>query len=260
MSVPILTYHAVGDGPSPLWTSLPLFEAQIAAFAHSGWSTVPLAGLAARLEWGETLPERVLAITFDDGYESVHGLALSRLADLGFTATVFLVTGHCGGLNRWPGQPPSVPEAALLSWPQIERLAAAGWELGAHTLSHRPLPALRPAEAEEEIAGSRHEIERRTGVTAATFAYPYGAVDTGTKAIVRRHFQSAVGTRLGLVEPASDRFELERVDAWYLPPRLVPVLDSSLYRSYLRLRQGGRAVRRRWRRDWVQPAAAGGLG
>ena len=116
MKVPIITYHAIGDVPSPLWTTIETFEAHLAAFANCGYRTTSLANLLNLLRQGEPLPEDTIVITFDDGYESVYQHARSRLKHYGFTATVFLITDRCGLTNQWHGQPSSVPVENLLSW------------------------------------------------------------------------------------------------------------------------------------------------
>lgn len=45
---------------------------------------------------------------------------------------------------------------------------------GAHTVTHRGLARLPPADAEAEIAGSMETVASLTGRVPATFAYPYG--------------------------------------------------------------------------------------
>ena len=46
-----------------------------------------------------------LALTFDDGFANFAEHAVPVLQRLSFPATVFVVSGHCGRLNDWPGQP-----------------------------------------------------------------------------------------------------------------------------------------------------------
>ncbi len=99
----------------------------------------------------------------------------------------------------------------LATWDQATRLAEAGMELGAHTLSHPFLSLLdRPAQ-DREIAGSIDRIERRLGVRPRGLAYPGGDYDAASVAIARaRGLEYAVTTRAGDVAPAAARFELPR--------------------------------------------------
>lgn len=249
-TLPIITYHAIENVASPLFTSLTVFEAQLAALAESGYQTISMAAVFDWLHGDISLPEKAVVITFDDGYASVYDSAWPRLQAHGFSATVFLVTSYCGGDNQWPSQMDGVPKRGLLTWDQVGELAAAGWEFGAHTRTHAPLPAIHTVQAEEEILTSRKEIESRTGQTVRSFAYPYGASSPDIEAIVQRFFDGASGVRLGLVTAASNPYCLERIDAFYLAPRFIPFLGRPSFRHYLRLRQGMREIRRRFRPDW----------
>jgi peptidoglycan/xylan/chitin deacetylase (PgdA/CDA1 family) len=50
----------------------------------------------------------------------------------------------------------------------------AGLSVGAHTYSHRPLAALKDAEALSEMRDCRVELEDRLGRSIRSIAYPYG--------------------------------------------------------------------------------------
>jgi peptidoglycan/xylan/chitin deacetylase (PgdA/CDA1 family) len=87
-----------------------------------------------------------------------------------------------------------------------------GIDLGAHSRTHEPLPALPLAERRAEIAGSRADCERLTGRPVRGFAYPYGDRDADTMRMVRDlGFAWACSTHDVAVEPARfDRFDLPR--------------------------------------------------
>jgi len=250
MKVPVITYHAVGNVASPLWTPIDVFEAHLTAFAQSGYRTVTLADLVARLHRGEPLPENSLVITFDDGYESVYTDAWRRLRSHGFGATVFLISDYCGRDNRWSGQPDSVPVAPLLKWEQVKALAAEGCEFGAHTRSHPSLPTLPLEAAVAEILTSQQDIQVRTGQAARIFAYPYGVTNSAVTEMVRQHFDGAVGTDLDLVQTHTNPYLLARIDAYYLSASWIPRMHSSLFQHYLGMRQKLRSVRRYLYPDW----------
>ncbi len=250
MLVPIVTYHSLGDLTSPVSTPIEVFEAHLRAFAASGYRTVSMGDVVGWLRRGQRPPSDAMVITFDDGYRSVYREGRPRLQARNFTASVFLVSDHCGGTSRWPGQPASVPAGPLMGWDEVQALAREGWEFGAHTRTHPPLTMLDQAAIEAEVGGSRDTIRERTGQEVTAFAYPYGALNRGVTDVVRRYFTGAVTTRLGLVNRACDPYHLPRIDAYYLDPRHVPYLRAPLYRSYLSARQAGRSVRRWFRQDW----------
>ena len=251
--VPIITYHGLDDLASPLFVSPAVFESHLSALAQSGRVTIPLAVVLDKLRHGEPLPDNAVVITFDDGYESVCLEAWPRLCDHGFTATVFLITDYCGRDNRWPDQPAWVPTRPLLTWDQVETMSAKGCEFGAHTRTHPSLVCLPLTQAEDEITASQQAVHEHTGEPVRAFAYPYGAVNAEVHGIARRHFDGAAGTRLGLIQPNSDPYDLARIDACYLTPGLARSMNRPSFHLYLNFRRVLRILRRLFVADW-QPA------
>jgi peptidoglycan/xylan/chitin deacetylase (PgdA/CDA1 family) len=251
MRIPVITYHAIGDVPSPLWTTIKSFEAHLLAFARCGYQTTTLANLLTCLRMKQPLPANTIVITFDDGYESVYNYAWPLLKQYGFTATIFLISDYCGRSNQWPSQPASVPVEPLLSWKQVDRLVTEGYEFGAHTRSHLSLPILLPEVAEAEILISQQQIQSHTGQDIRVFAYPYGATNSVITQIAQQYFDGAVSTDLGLVHANANPYLLSRIDAYYLTPSWISFMNSSLFQQYLTLRQILRSLRRSFRPDFL---------
>lgn len=240
----ILTYHAIGDRLSPISITAATFAAQIRALAEAGWTALTLPRATNLLHQDKRLPRRAVALTFDDGFRSTVTTALPVLRAHGYVATVFPVVDYLGHDNAWPGQWPALPTLPLLGWSDLETLVSAGWAIGAHTLTHPMLPSLAADQAENEIVASGDAL-RRLGVPVETFAYPYGASSTLTRAIVARHYRAACGTTLAFARRDSDRFALPRLDAYYLrPAALIRWLDSPWLAAYLRFRRLMRTARR----------------
>jgi peptidoglycan/xylan/chitin deacetylase (PgdA/CDA1 family) len=252
MKVPIITYHAIGDVNSPLWTTPKAFESHLSAFAKCGYRTITLTDLLNRLRLQEPLPENTIVLTFDDGYESVYKYARSRLQHYGFTATIFLVSDYCGQTNQWPSQPASVPVEALLSWEQVKELAAEGHEFGAHTRSHLSMTTVLPEVAAGEMFSSQQQIQHHTGQEVKAFAYPYGATNSAITKLTEQYFAGAVVTKLGFVETESNPYLLNRIDSHYLTTTWISYIHGSLFQRYLGLRQMIRSLRRKFRPDWLQ--------
>jgi peptidoglycan/xylan/chitin deacetylase (PgdA/CDA1 family) len=255
LRVPIITYHAIGEKGAPLWTPVEVFDEHLRTLSECGWRTITLGELIAKIKTGTNLKEKTCVLTFDDGYESVYSLALPRLQRYKFTATVFLITEYCGKTNQWPGQPDTVPNERVLTWDQIAELSKHGIEFGAHTKNHTSLTMLTPDKLVEELAGSRDSIERHTGKPCRVFAYPYGDYSSSVLNFVRRYFDAAVGTNLGLVDDTSSLYMLPRIDAYYLNARWIPHLKRNRFKEYLRLRQAMRSIRRLVYPDY-QPASS----
>jgi peptidoglycan/xylan/chitin deacetylase (PgdA/CDA1 family) len=192
----ILTYHSLDNSGSVVSASREAFEAQMSALAEAGFRGVSLREALAYREARNAWPERSVALTFDDGYANFYEVAAPALAAHGFTATVFVISGHVGGRNDWAPPPEGLGERSLLSWSQLAELSSAGIEIGAHTRRHRDLRRLSASEALDEIGGSRLEIEERLGQSVESFAYPFGYVSPESLEIVRREFRAACTTTL----------------------------------------------------------------
>lgn len=127
-----------------------------------------LPGVAAAAGSATAAPT-VVTISFDDGWDN-QWQARDILAARGMRAT-FYVNGRFTGL---PGR---------LTMPQLRLLAAAGHEIGGHTLSHAHLPALSPDDQRRQVCDDRAVLVAQ-GFPARSFAYPHGENDATTRAIV----------------------------------------------------------------------------
>lgn len=98
----VLIFHRVLDAPDPLFPD----EIDAARFDTicswlGGWFNVLPLDEAVALRQARRLPARALAITFDDGYEDNHRVALPILQRHGLTATFFVSTGFLDGSCMW---------------------------------------------------------------------------------------------------------------------------------------------------------------
>jgi peptidoglycan/xylan/chitin deacetylase (PgdA/CDA1 family) len=243
-SIPILAYHSIDDSASVLSTSIQTFRRHLETLREMGLTTVQVSDIAAWVRGRRALPQRAIALTFDDGFASVYKQAFPLLCRYGFTATVYLVTDYCGRLNVWPGQPREIPRLPLLEWGQIQEMNRHGIQFGAHTKTHPDLRRLSTFDLEREVQDSKRVIEDRLGQAVDSFAYPYGHCDDRILAVVRERFAAACSTELAFVQGGSNPWCLERVDTYYLRPRLFPRhLYSPLAGAYLRVRRTLRAMR-----------------
>jgi peptidoglycan/xylan/chitin deacetylase (PgdA/CDA1 family) len=242
--LPILTYHSLDPSASVLSVTPRDFAEQMRCVADLGLRGISLREAIGYRETHGAWPERSVVLTFDDGYANTHAQGLPVLLRQGFTATVFVVSGHVEGRNDWAPAPELLGTQPMLSWQQVAELAAADIEIGAHTRTHADLTRLSPPRAEEEIVASRLDIERRLDAPVESFAYPFGNVSAASLAIVRREFRAACSTVLKRVrnDPAHT---LPRIDMYYVRSRehLERLLTGRLDR-YLTARRWARRARR----------------
>jgi peptidoglycan/xylan/chitin deacetylase (PgdA/CDA1 family) len=95
------------------------------------------------------------------------------------------------------------------------------------------------------VIGGKGVIEDALGSRVDTFAYPYGRYDNRSRELVSRHFICACSDRLGLFRSKSDRYAMERVDAYYLRSAgLFHAMVSRWFPMYVQVRSMPRGVRR----------------
>ena len=92
----ILAYHGISFDDEHEWNasqfmSAPVFRRRLETLRSSGSNVLPLGEAVSRLYAG-TLPERAVAITFDDGMADFHRMAYPLLREFGVPATLYLTT------------------------------------------------------------------------------------------------------------------------------------------------------------------------
>jgi len=165
--------YLAGTG-RPLMTACAAAAAEAAVGEGDGAQAARDSVNGRRAEWD---PARgPVAVTFDDGYDSVYTDAFPELETRRIPATVFAVVGAIGGHNTWDVRL-SLKRARHLSWTQVEELARLGIEFGSHGLTHRDLTALGEDALREELVVSKRTLEEHTGKRVEAIAYPFGKCD-----------------------------------------------------------------------------------
>jgi peptidoglycan/xylan/chitin deacetylase (PgdA/CDA1 family) len=256
--LPILTYHALDTSGSVIAIDPAWFAETLSVLHSEGFRAVDLADW---IDAGRPRSDRAFALAFDDGLRSIRRAA-GPLARYGFHATAFLVTGAMGGHNDWPGQPASTPRDPLLGWSELEELCAAGFRFSAHTRTHRRLDHLAEPCLEDELRGSRDDLEQRLGRPCRLLAYPYGPASPRVRRAAARHFAAAFGTRLDYATATEDLHAISRIDAYYLrTQRSLRRLVEGRWRRRLAVRRALRGVRAagvEWMGESRRVLAAGG--
>ncbi len=220
-TAPVLCYHRIG-GPLELGVTRvgrSAFARQMTALANAGWRTLSLQEFERRSRTvgaQHAAPllndrSREFLLTFDDGYASLAEHAYPILADLGFTATTFLITDYVGKTNDWDVRY-TWNRLEHLTWQQIEHWRARGFHFASHGATHRRLTWLADQDVATELARSRERLVERLGPDGGTaIAYPFGAVDQRVVECAR-----AAGYELGFagVKGNGDRLYLSRVPVY----------------------------------------------
>ena len=204
----VLIYHHVDEG-TPVSTSLSpaLFGEHLDYLAGNRYRVLPLQALVDSLRFQGSIPDRTVAITFDDGYRSVFTEAFPRLRELGWPFTVFVcpdVVDH--------GQGP------VVSWDQLRQMAAAGATVANHGLFHQHLQRRRDGESDRqwrqrtkaELLAAQQRIEEEIGTAPPLFAYPYGEFDQDLRELIKELGWAGFGQQSGPMGRDSDPVLLPR--------------------------------------------------
>lgn len=219
----VLTYHkTVRFELGGTWISPRRFERQIDALLRSGVRFIDETAFLEVLDGTRTASPDEVLLTFDDGYDDFARSAAPVLEARGVPALVFLVSGYAGRENDWelplPGR-----KARHMDWATVRDLRARGFSFGSHTVTHRPLTRLDPAQTADELARSRDEIAGRTGAEVRTLSYPFGMVDRRVALAAREAgYSAAFALAPPRGEGGADRFLLRRDGVWVIDtPRTI---------------------------------------
>ena len=227
---PVLMYHSVSPSAQPdphrVRVSPARLDRHLRLLRRLGLQGVSLAELLAARERGAAAG--LVGLTFDDGYADFVEHALPVLARHQVTATLYVVAGLLGGRNSWDDG----PRLELLDADGVRAVAAAGHEVGSHTLTHADLRGADPATLAHEVGDSRRVLEDVLQADVPGFCYPWGRFDDAAADAVRAAgYDHACVTGDHL---PGDRFTLPR--AYVAPGDRAPHLLAKLGRHHWRMR------------------------
>lgn len=243
----ILVYHHVSESTPRITSVTPAeFRAQLEYLEKNGFRVWGLDAIAHALRERAPIPDRTVAITFDDAYVSVYTEAWPMLRRRGWPFTIFTNTD---GVERGFG--------ALLTWAQLREMARGGAIIANHTHTHTHMIRRRPDESRGDwLVRQELEIRRAESLleehvykpvklrSRKLFAYPYGEHDRHLRKLVEKlgytgfgQHSGAAGTwsslqalpRFPVAGPYSDPAEFGiRVASLPLPVRSANPVDTIL--------------------------------
>jgi peptidoglycan/xylan/chitin deacetylase (PgdA/CDA1 family) len=205
--VPVLMYHEIADAAatsSKLAVAPEVFADQMTYLSDAGFNSLTAGDLAAILaDGGNGLPERPVAVTFDDGYGDFYDHALPLLKQHGLVSTIFVTTGWIGLDGK---------AKRMLNWRELDEAVHCGTEVGAHTYRHPQLDQLPERELREELYSPKALIEDKLGMAVPGLAYPFGYSNKTVRRVAKERgydYGYAVGN--AMTTGGTDAFELPRL-------------------------------------------------
>ncbi|MEW6989843.1 polysaccharide deacetylase family protein [Colwelliaceae bacterium 6441] len=207
----ILQYHHVSD-ETPASTSIsPLqFEAHMQFLADNNFRVVPLSELMNSIVKLQPIPDKTVAITFDDAYVDIltHGKPI--LDKFNYPFTIFI---NPGIVNKGPDN--------YLSWQQLKSMADEGVIIANHGFNHDSLARIPEGLSEQQwldkqtllLNNAEKIIEEKTGQSWRYFAYPYGEYTPAIQQWIKQNDFIAFSQQSGAVGLASDLTTVPRFPA-----------------------------------------------
>ena len=192
--IPILMSHGVERIPSedPEWPQLSAehFERLMGIVAGLGFESITYDDLAAWRAGTAELPARPVMIDLDHPAASMREEVFDILGRHGFTPTLFVNTGMLDN----PGTDARFAGTDVMTWDQVGELAAAGWLIGAHTVTHPNLSELASTDPTgerlaAELDDNLASIERHLGIRARDFAFTGTSWSSLAEREVKRRFR-----------------------------------------------------------------------
>jgi peptidoglycan/xylan/chitin deacetylase (PgdA/CDA1 family) len=175
----ILLYHGIESGSAserPLDATDREYVLQRSRFAqhidYLARHRIPVSSLDACVQ-GDDDRANPVVLTFDDGDLSGYTTAAPILEAHGFRADFFIV-------SEWVGRP------GFMTADQLRALRRRGHGIHSHSRTHPMLPSLGDAQIDDEVAGSRTDLEAIVGAPVSYFSIPGGAYDERVVVAARR--------------------------------------------------------------------------
>jgi peptidoglycan/xylan/chitin deacetylase (PgdA/CDA1 family) len=209
IELPVIMYHHILKSPDR-WgayvVSPETLEGDLQYLQDNGYTTIGIADLIAYTDGRQTLPEKPVMLTFDDGQASVAEYALPLLEKYNMCAVLFIVGSYT---DTYTENGDHNINYSYLTWPDLKRLKELPQiELGVHTYAMHSTDAGRQgcqigcgedAEMYKQVFSDDLDMVEKRFATylnfqPQAFAYPFGLYCDEAVDVLRQHGYQVVFT------------------------------------------------------------------
>ena len=180
-SAVVLLYHRIDDDRVPvLNTTAAQFAAHLAEIKTGGHMVMALPEVMAALNQGKSLPDKVVAFSFDDASATIYTRAWPLMKAAGLSLTLAIATDEIdrGG-------------ADVMTWAQIRELVAAGASVASQGAARLHMVKATPEVIAADLARARTRFEAELGHAPTLFVWPWGEASAEAMQVVRHAGYSA---------------------------------------------------------------------
>lgn len=210
----VLLYHHVSEsGPASTSVTPQRFRQHMQYLKDQGYQVWPMSKVLEAVFSPQPMPDKVVAITFDDAYRSVVTNGLPILKEFGYPFTFFVDTAAIVSKHS-----DSKTAALRPSWDDLRELQKHGGTIANHSHTHVQFPKRLENETDEqwaerirnEITTAQSLLKKELGSAPNWFAYPFGEYDRHSQFILANMNMWAFGQHSGAIGPLSDKLALPR--------------------------------------------------
>ncbi|TMM45677.1 polysaccharide deacetylase family protein [Colwellia ponticola] len=211
----ILQYHHVSEStPASTSISPKQFEVHLQYLKDNNFTVVPLSELIDGIKKQQPLPDKSVAITFDDAYINVLTNAKPILDKFSFPYTIYV---NPGIINRND----SKEKSQYLSWAQLKSMADEGVIIANHGYEHDSMVRISEGLTQAQWLSKQTElllkaeaiIKEKTGQSWRYYAYPYGEYDLAVQAWAKANNFVAFSQQSGAIDLSTDLTSVPRFPA-----------------------------------------------
>lgn len=201
VNIPILMYHSIADydANNSLLVPVAQFTEQMKWLKNEGFTPMLMGDVLKAMKTGE-VPNKPVAITFDDGYADNYTAAFKALVDNDMKATFFIITDNTDR-DSW-----------YMNSTMLKEMAAKGMGIENHTSKHQELNKISRANKAAIIKEAKDFLKEKVGVDSKFLCYPVGRYDDETIRVAKElGIEASVTTNGGFASSKTGMFELNRV-------------------------------------------------
>ncbi|MDR2635499.1 MAG: polysaccharide deacetylase family protein [Campylobacteraceae bacterium] len=196
----IFLYHRFNDDRYPSTNvQNSVLRKQFEFLKDNNYTVVPLQAIVDKLDQNETLPDKWVSLTIDDGYKSFLN-ALPIFEEFGYPFTMFVYVEAAE--KKYPD---------FLSWEELKKLENSNGTLAFHSYSHEHQTQQSPEELRADFKKGLEIYEKMLGSKSAFYSYPYGEFNDEVQSIAKEFgFGAILNQNIGTVSDSSSVYDLNR--------------------------------------------------
>lgn len=171
--VPILMYHSISNDQatanlSGLRVTKDNFDVQMKYLKDNGYYTLSMDEVNDFITKNKPIPEKSVALTFDDGYKDNYTNVYPVLKQYGFKATIFVIAGNID------------KDSDYLTSAQLKEMQSNGVDIESGTYENLRLGNLTAAEQLKSFQDSKQTLESILNKKVNYISYPFGSYNANT--------------------------------------------------------------------------------